>query len=205
MNSSVARTLGGVAAYRKRTGWAKGTCTWEPCRKPVKSPRLWCGDADPGFARDRVADRDLGVCEGCGLATEPIRVRLLAFRHALLVAEHRYKNLLWKRPIDLPGRPAMDRDAPERGRLLDVTKVAREAFREALAAEGFSVASPHVHTPIPHLWEMDHRIPVVEGGGACSLENLRTLCRACHRRETSALAGRRARARSAQAALFGRP
>lgn len=44
-------------------------------------------------------------------------------------------------------------------------------------------------------WEMDHRVPVVEGGGSCGLENLRTLCRACHRRETAALARRRAERR----------
>lgn len=45
------------------------------------------------------------------------------------------------------------------------------------------------------LWEMDHRTPVVEGGGGCTLENLRTLCRPCHKRETRALAARRAEAR----------
>ena len=46
-------------------------------------------------------------------------------------------------------------------------------------------------------WEMDHIIPVVEGGGDCGLENLRTLCVPCHRRETAALAKRRAEARRA--------
>lgn len=43
-----------------------------------------------------------------------------------------------------------------------------------------------------HLWEMDHILPVVEGGGGCGLDNLRTLCRPCHRRATKALARRRA-------------
>ena len=41
-------------------------------------------------------------------------------------------------------------------------------------------------------WEADHIVPVVEGGGSCGLENIRTLCIPCHRRETAALAGRRA-------------
>jgi 5-methylcytosine-specific restriction endonuclease McrA len=41
-------------------------------------------------------------------------------------------------------------------------------------------------------FDMDHRIPVVEGGGSCGLENLRTLCRPCHRVVTAALAARRA-------------
>jgi len=47
------------------------------------------------------------------------------------------------------------------------------------------------------LWEMDHIIPVVEGGGSCGLDNLRTLCFACHRKATKELAGRRAQARRA--------
>lgn len=37
------------------------------------------------------------------------------------------------------------------------------------------------------LWDADHMVPVVEGGGECDLTNLRTLCLACHRRETAAL------------------
>lgn len=37
------------------------------------------------------------------------------------------------------------------------------------------------------LWDADHIVPVVEGGGECDLENLRTLCLICHRNETLAL------------------
>lgn len=51
-------------------------------------------------------------------------------------------------------------------------------------------------------WEMDHVQPCIEGGGADPnmtpeqiLANLRTLCSTCHRRETAALARRRAAAR----------
>jgi len=46
-----------------------------------------------------------------------------------------------------------------------------------------------------HLWEMDHKVPVVEGGGLCGLENLQTLCIPCHRAETRELAARRAAAK----------
>lgn len=42
------------------------------------------------------------------------------------------------------------------------------------------------------LWHMDHIIPVVEGGGCCGLDNLRTLCLWCHKEETADLASRRA-------------
>lgn len=49
-------------------------------------------------------------------------------------------------------------------------------------------------------WDMDHRVPVSEGGGVTPdstvddvLANLRTLCLACHKDATKDLAGRRAR------------
>jgi 5-methylcytosine-specific restriction enzyme A len=37
------------------------------------------------------------------------------------------------------------------------------------------------------LWDADHIVPVVEGGGECDLDNLRTLCLRCHRQVTSDL------------------
>ena len=40
--------------------------------------------------------------------------------------------------------------------------------------------------------EFDHIVPVVEGGGFCGPENIRTLCRACHCLETRALRRRMA-------------
>jgi len=45
------------------------------------------------------------------------------------------------------------------------------------------------------LWEADHIIPVSEGGGCCGLDNYRTLCLRCHKRETASLAARTAEAR----------
>ena len=69
-------------------------------------------------------------------------------------------------------------------------------------AEERSRTGPHC---LP--WQMDHRIPVIEGGGvpadlstvtaADLLANLRTLCRPHHAEETKALAGRRAEQRRA--------
>lgn len=37
------------------------------------------------------------------------------------------------------------------------------------------------------LWDADHILPVVEGGGECDLKNIRTLCLICHRQQTQAL------------------
>ncbi len=44
-------------------------------------------------------------------------------------------------------------------------------------------------------YEVDHIVPVVEGGGCCGLENYRTLCPLCHKVDTAALAARRAEKR----------
>jgi len=41
------------------------------------------------------------------------------------------------------------------------------------------------------LWDADHIVPVVEGGGECDLENIRTLCLKCHRAATAELRKRR--------------
>ena len=52
------------------------------------------------------------------------------------------------------------------------------------------------------LWQADHILPVIEGGGECTLDNLRTLCTACHHEETAALAKRRAEARNPAAPIL---
>lgn len=51
-----------------------------------------------------------------------------------------------------------------------------------------------------HFWQADHELPVVEGGGQCGLENLRTLCVPCHKVETAALRQRMKRAKDLRAA-----
>ena len=42
------------------------------------------------------------------------------------------------------------------------------------------------------LWEADHIVPVIEGGGCCGLNNYQTLCLRCHKDDTRSLARRRA-------------
>lgn len=41
--------------------------------------------------------------------------------------------------------------------------------------------------------EIDHEVPVVEGGGLCHPDRLRLLCGKCHALETAELAGRRSK------------
>jgi 5-methylcytosine-specific restriction endonuclease McrA len=47
------------------------------------------------------------------------------------------------------------------------------------------------------LWDADHIVPVVEGGGECDLANMRTLCLKCHKLATAELRRRRRQARIA--------
>jgi 5-methylcytosine-specific restriction endonuclease McrA len=44
-----------------------------------------------------------------------------------------------------------------------------------------------------NLWDADHIVPVVEGGGECDLSNMRTLCLRCHRAATAELRKRRSK------------
>lgn len=43
------------------------------------------------------------------------------------------------------------------------------------------------HDKVYALWQADHIVPVVEGGGECGLEGYRTLCTPCHKAETKKL------------------
>jgi 5-methylcytosine-specific restriction protein A len=41
------------------------------------------------------------------------------------------------------------------------------------------------------LWDADHIVPVIEGGGECGIDNIRTLCIPCHKTVTAELNRRR--------------
>jgi 5-methylcytosine-specific restriction endonuclease McrA len=51
------------------------------------------------------------------------------------------------------------------------------------------------------LWQVDHIKPVIEGGGECGLDGLRTLCTGCHKAETAALRKRMSQRRAEVKAL----
>jgi 5-methylcytosine-specific restriction enzyme A len=118
-------------------------CRW--CNLEVPRGRLtfcsqWCVEewklrSDPGHLREKVFERDRGLCALCGVSC---------------TAElHRMKRL--------------------RG----------AARSRAMAEWGLSGRKS--------LWDADHIIPVVEGGGECDLSNMRTLCLKCHRKHTAEL------------------
>lgn len=76
--------------------------------------------------------------------------------------------------------------------VLKAFKAARALATEEVDAKfealGFKIEMKGKHSAlVKHLWEMDHIVPVVDGGGGCGLDNLRTLCTNCHKQETAKL------------------
>jgi 5-methylcytosine-specific restriction protein A len=146
-------------------------CRW--CGQETKPPRrTFCSDpcvrehqirSNPGYARKLVGQRDRGVCQICRLDTAKL-----------------------KRIVDALNRTVH--------RITGVTeeKKRRAEWRINRLRERFPWAfeKPSVYRRLSlrlHLWEMDHIVPVAEGGGSCGLENLRALCRACHLQVTREL------------------
>jgi 5-methylcytosine-specific restriction enzyme A len=127
----------------------RNLCRW--CNLEVPKGRLtfcsaWCVEewrlrTDPGYIREKVFERDKGVCAGCGTDCEAA-----------------WRNLRRLRGV---------------GRL--------KAQNEWGLRPGSRKS----------LWDADHIVPVVEGGGECDLANLRTLCLKCHRVATAELRKRR--------------
>jgi len=78
----------------------------------------------------------------------------------------------------------------------DTVAIEREVF-DAPYAEQDTIRAKH---GIPahryrNFWDADHVVPVIEGGGECDVQNIRTLCIPCHVRATAELAARLAEKR----------
>lgn len=180
----------------------KGICSW--CGKSVNPPRThWCSQAcvdewqiraNPGHARLRVAERDHGVCALCGLDCNALARALRA-----TIAEE-----YWQRPQAFIPRYGAEqiwdqlRFADRVDRFPRFRSMALEAgvpmsqWRRLLARHGERDA----------LWDADHVQPVCLGGGACGLDNLRTLCWRCHAGQTRQLHSHRRALYEAAAILF---
>lgn len=127
----------------------RGLCRW--CSLEVPRGRYtfcsefcvheWKLRTQPAYLRQKVFERDHGICAGCGVDT--------------VVAAHKLRT-------------------------------ARGANRASLLAHwGLGRRSRK------SLWDADHILPVIEGGGECDLENIRTYCLRCHRQATILLRRRR--------------
>lgn len=120
-------------------------CRW--CNLEVPKGRFtFCSDfcvnewklrTNPGYLREKLLERDKGICAQCGLDC------LAAWIH--------------------------------------IKKQRGAARKRAFAEWGIKPRSRQ------SLWDADHIVPVVDGGGECDLTNLRTLCLKCHRAATADL------------------
>lgn len=150
-------------------------CRW--CRKPCpKHRRSWCSDAceteyyirtSPAAVRSHLRQRDKEICAVCGFDC--------AAAHSA-----------WERLRDQDGNAQFD------FAVQNMARAALEQFRAYLCSLGFDRRG---QTCSGFWWQADHIKPVVEGGGECGLDNFRTLCSPCHKKETKKLAWRRAEAR----------
>ncbi len=149
--------------------------------------RTFCSDAcvdawkittNPVYVRQRVWDRDHGVCAKCGLDTDRFN-RLMRWA----------RNRLFSARSNDPDRHGIRH--PDR--FVQISK-----WTLSYCSHRCGVVQVYANPwswKIGHLWEANHIVPVVEGGGECGLEGYETLCLKCHKQATKELAGRRAAAR----------
>lgn len=180
---------GGYCDPKKLPKGPNGWCLCRQCNTEVKPPRrtfcstqcveLWMVRTGSGMVRF-IKRRDKGICALCGLDCEALKRRLRKMLKALDP----------ERPI----YPEPD-DYLDDGTLTLAWKarwIAHEAKRKAdRAAMKAAAAEFKARHGIPQhrtrFWDIDHIVPVAEGGGACGPENLRALCLKCHRGETKRL------------------
>lgn len=175
-----------AVARRIRLKIKAGHCTW--CRKFIKGAkgnRTWCGpgcvdafkEANwPQHRRSAMQRRDRGVCAVCGIDTVAFMELVKALRH--LRNEYGLCRLVSWIGKPIPARNGVRPWRPWKYRACQC--VFCVAIREAADLSR---------------WEADHIVPVIEGGGLCGLDGYRTLCVACHKKETALLARRRAESR----------
>lgn len=166
-----------------------GRALCRQCGSEVPRPRMtFCGPAcvhewklrtQPSYQARHVLERDKGLCAGCG-------------RDCLALLEDLKRRRLEQRRERHPQVDAWQLEYQPR--------IGSEYEVGAYADYCESIGLPaHLRDLSRRLWEMDHVVPVAEGGGSCGLDNLQTLCWACHGRETAKLAARRAKRRRRRA------
>jgi hypothetical protein len=189
------------------------------CPAPVgERRREYCSEAcreaylvrtSSSYARAMVERRDRGICAGCGFDTGALsREYADATRADRAAMRDRCQRCDHEEPVPefggypswmLSGRCTLEVQGERCGGSIRhvYPETARAVVVEKMRAHGFPVATlrAFMANGSAHLWEMDHATPVVEGGGACGLENLRTLCIPCHREATRDLARRRSHVR----------
>ena len=181
-------------------------CRWCGTEVPTGS-RTWCGgkcveefqvaSAQSGFVQYQVNKRDEGVCAICHFDTAKLRRILDKISSRSRYGHTRWRESYWNE-TDEQRLKRVGREERLQARDLRLSERLRDKYPWAFSRHYGDRLGQRV--PLQQsLWEADHIVPVSEGGGACGLENFRTLCVPCHKAETKALAARRAKARKQKA------
>lgn len=164
------------------------------CREPLKDRlRSFCSDRCrddalircwPSKAGELVYRRDQGVCARCGFSVGRFEK----------VCRRRWWRLYWcswrGQRYGWGTRELTEAEVDAVNARARRSRQLAERWDEWVMAKGW----PSM-TRTGSWWEAHHKVPVVEGGGTCGLDNYETLCIRCHKAETAALAKRRAEER----------
>lgn len=153
-------------------------------RPPGPGRRYWhsqeCVDQwnlrnNPAYARQLIYKRDRGKCASCGLDVSKEFPRIKEAAKEI----RRYYEWWWRvSPVTAPGVRA------EIGTIWDLHEAVSRTLKEKFPGWSLSRSTG---------WDVDHIVPVAEGGGQCDLDNLQTLCMPCHRQKTAEMNRRRFR------------
>lgn len=190
------RTIGTIA-LRKHLVRQRGECTW--CGGAVPNGRRsWCGQVcvdefmvrcHAGTTRNRVWERDKGVCQRCRIDIEWLKKLLDRMWGARSVDPN--DRCGWQ-----PGK-INARGRANRTRIERYKNIVKQHWGQRGCLNGLTkwLKSRGFDGQRRDLWEADHITPVVEGGGLCGLTGYRLLCVPCHKTESRELAARRAERR----------
>lgn len=125
----------------------------------------WCSQAcvdeffltchDPTAIENYITERDKEVCQVCGLDLKRF------VKDFLETPLDKIEQRLWR----LEGFVSKEKLSQFEPNLRGCQKILAELTRR-------------------RLWEIDHKVPVHQGGGLCPLDQLSTLCLPCHKKKT---------------------
>lgn len=184
---------GGYIDPKKLPKGPNGRALCRQCQTETKPPRkTFCSDkcVDLWMVRTGskmaqfIKKRDKGICAICGLDCEALKKELRALEKHYPHTPYPYPDATDYEPNGVSltegyRRRYAEHAAAEKQRRLEHREVVK-AFKEKHGI-------PPTRT---RFWDIDHILPVVEGGGSCDPSNLRVLCLKCHKQETSKLRAR---------------